>query len=356
MHDASSANDQQGPNRRQILRTGAKIAAATTIGSVAPLLAAGTANATVPSSKHFVLSGNGGNPIWRATLHQPYWAMQSFAYDNVNGRIYFAQHRVGDLADHNGDLWISQTDLSGNVLAAMAIQGFGHGSNMAVEPRGTGASPYLWIEGDDSDDNGTGQKLARFEFVDGLTLKYSAPSITIYDRTPTISSFAKLPRPAIDPYTNRLLVRYATSDSASRVWRIVVFDMADAVAGRLSDSYRLVERAIPNNDELGLSSSDLFQGITLCGQYAYLLFGGPGGNSYLVTLDLNDTGGSYYDKFQTTAGQSLPGREPQGTAIWMASGAPRLAFGFSSKTLGNPDYPDDDTFDASIFYKSDFVA
>jgi hypothetical protein len=350
--DMTSEDGQpRGLSRRELLRTGARIATVAAVGSAIPLAAAGSAEATVASSKHFVLSGSGGNPVWRATLHQPYWAMQSFAYDNVNDHIYFAQHRVGDSTGHNGDLWISKTDLSGNVLGAMAIQGFGHGSSMGVEPTGSGTEPYLWIEGSDSDDNGAGEKLSRFQFTDGLTLVYSSPSITIYDRTPTISSFVKLPRPAIDPYSNRLLIRYATSDTATRVWRIVVFDMADAVAGRLSDGYRLVERAIPNNSELGLTDSDLFQGITLCGQYAYLLYGGPGGPSYIVTLDLNSTGGSYYDIFETTAGASLPGREPQGTAIWTVSGAPRLAFGFSSKTTGSPD-----TFDASVFYKSDFVS
>ncbi|MFJ3800283.1 hypothetical protein ACIPSJ_28880 [Streptomyces sp. NPDC090088] len=352
MDERRSVEQQGNPSRRQLLRTGAGLAGAVTLGTAAPLVAAGAAQATVATSKHFVLSGDGGNPVWRATLHQPYWAMQSFAYDNVNGRIYFAQHRIGDSAGHNGDLWISQTDLSGNVLGTMAVQGFGHGSSMGVEPTGSGSTPYLWIEGSDSDDNGAGEKLSRFRFVDGLTLVYSSPVIEIYDRTPTISSFVKLPRPAIDPYTDRLLIRYATSGSASRVWRLAVFDLADAVAGRLSDGYRLVERAIPNNDELGLTAADQFQGITLCGQYAYLSYGGPGGPSYLVTLDLNDTGGSYYDKFQTTAGASLPGREPQGTAIWMVSGAPRLAFGFSSKTTST----DPDTLDASIFYKSDFVS
>ncbi|NNN36744.1 hypothetical protein HLK59_41625 [Streptomyces sp. S3(2020)] len=316
------------------------------------MLAAGTAHADVAPSQYFVLSGNGGNPIWRATLHQPYWAMQSFAYDNLNGRIYFAQHRIGSSAGHNGDMWITKTDLSGNILGAMAVQAFGHGSSMGVEPTGSGQEPYLWMEGGDSNDNGAGETLARFRFADGVTLQYYNPTMTIYNRTPTISSFVKLPRPAIDPTMNRLLIRYATSDSAARVWRLAVFDMADAVAGRLSDGYRLVERAIPNNDELGLTDDDLFQGITLCGQYAYLSYGGPSGPSYLVTLDLNDTGGSYFAKFQTTAGASLPGREPQGMAIWVVDGAPNLAFGFSSKTTST----DPDTLDASVFYKGDMAA
>ncbi|MBC9716288.1 hypothetical protein H9Y04_27500 [Streptomyces sp. TRM66268-LWL] len=310
----------------------------------------GTANAALPASKHFNLPGAGGNPVWRATLQEQNWAMQSFAYDNVNQNIYFVQHRIGTLAGHNGDLWITRTDLSGKKLGSMTVHGFGHGSSVGVEPVGAGSAPYLWLEGYDSNDNGAGERLSRFRFVNGQVLEKTDPSIQ--DRTPTISSFAKLPRPAIDPYTNRLLIRYATQEPADRVWRIVVFDMADAKAGRLSDGYRLAERAIPTNAELGLSDSDLFQGITLCGQYAYLYFGGPSRPSYLVRLDMNKTGSSYDEKFLTQAGESLPGREAQGIAIWMSGGAPRLAFGYSSKTQASPE----NILDASVFYKSEFVS
>ncbi|MEU1470601.1 hypothetical protein ABZ434_20490 [Streptomyces sp. NPDC005761] len=340
----------RGWSRRQLLRAGGGFAALAA-GVGAPLIAASPAAAGDPLvSPHFVLAGNGGNPVLRATLHQPYWAMQSFAYDHVNAQMYFAQHRVGTSAGHNGDLWISRTDLAGNVLGASTIQGFGHGSSMGVEPAGAGALPYLWIEGGDSDDNGAGETLARFRYADGMVLKYTDPVTPIWNRTPTFDSFAKLPRPAIDPYANRLLIRYATQEPADRVWRIAVFSMADAVAGRLGQGNRIAERAIPNNDELGLTDADLFQGIALCGRFAYLLYGGPNRTSYLVTLDLNATGGTYYDKFATGAGASLNGREAQGMAIWMASGAPRLAFGYSSRQSTDTDH-----FEASVFYKSDFV-
>lgn len=351
---SSESEQRQQPSRRGILRTGAGIAAVAATGSAFSLGAAGSAAASVPSSKHFLLSGAGGNPVWRAPLHQPTWAMQSFAFDSVNSHIYFAQHRIGDSTGHNGDLWISKTDLSGNVLDIMALHGFGHGSSMGVESTGSGSEPYLWIEGSDSDDNGAGEKLSRFRFVAGLTLDYSDhPAVTIYDRTPTISSFVKLPRPAIDTYSNRLLIRYATDATAKRLWRLAVFDMDDAVAGRLSDGYRLVERAIPNNGEIpGLEDTDYFQGIVSCGEYAYLTYGRANNTSYLVTLDLNDSGASVYDVFETSAGASLPGREPQGIATWMVSGQPRLAFGFSSKTAASPD----DLLDASVFYKSDFIS
>ncbi|MFD6911532.1 hypothetical protein OG280_01015 [Streptomyces virginiae] len=64
-------------------------------------------------------------------------------------------------------------------------------------------------------------------------------------------------------------------------------------------------------------------------RYAYLLEGQRENPSYLTTVDLNDVGNStVVDRFTTTAGQSLPGREPEGMAIWRSPGAPRLAFGF----------------------------
>lgn len=117
-------------------------------------------------------------------------------------------------------------------------------------------------------------------FEDGATVDYFDTSDLIHDRTPTISSFEKLPRPAIDPFADRLLVRYATAKPTEHLWRIVVFDLDDASSGRLT------ERALPNNDELGLGDDDLLQGITACGQYAYLLYGGPRRDSWRVTLDL----------------------------------------------------------------------
>jgi hypothetical protein len=329
-------------DRRRLLTTAA------VLGGAVPLALPGTANAAVAPSPKFVLSGAGDDPVVRRTLQQSTWAMQSFAHDHLNGHLYFVQSKPGTDPGHNGDLWITKTNETGDRLGYMELLGFGHGSSMGIEPTTTGAAPYVWIEGGDSNDNGAGERLARFRFTHKLTLDYFNPSIPIDDLTPgsDLTSFAKLPRPAIDPYANRLILRYATHEPATRVWRLAVFDLADARAGRLADANRLVERAIPNNSELGLTDADLFQGITACGQYAYLYYGGPDRPSWLVTIDLNAVGGSYVEKFQTNAGASLPGREAQGIAIWLASGAPRLAFGYSSGGGGQ--------FMASVFYKSEF--
>ncbi|WP_223291125.1 hypothetical protein [Streptomyces avicenniae] len=332
------------PSRRGLLTGGAKLAVGAAVLGGGTLLAASPAYATVGDTPMFRLAGDGGNPIWRRTLHQPYWAMQSFAYDSVNGHIYFAQHKVGS---KTGDLWLSRTDLSGNVLSRMALHGFGHGSSMGVESTGVGVTPYIWIESHSVNDAGT--RIARFRWSDGGTLETA--SLSIANRTPQVSTFAHSPRPAIDPHYGRVLYRYH-SGSGARPWRIALFTLADAAAGRLTDGYRLIERAIPTNQELGLADTDLFQGITSCGRYAYLLFGGANRPSYLVTLDMNDGAANYVERYRTNAGESLPGREAQGIAIWRAGGAPRLAYGYSSKVTST----DPDSFETSVFYKEEFNA
>jgi hypothetical protein len=317
------------------------------------LFSAETANAVVPTSQHFVFGGDGDNPVWRKTLHQPYWAMQSFAYDHVYGHIYFVQTKVGST---NGDLWMTRTDLSGNVLGAMAIHKFDHGSSMGIEPDEYG-SPYVWLAGDWESPNADGSdpnshRIARFKYSDGGDLDYfDHPGQYLREFSIGLSNFVDCPRPAIDPYTNRLLLRYMGTTTP---WRIALFDLSAVLSSGISDDTPiLAKRALPANDKLNVPASADFQGITSYGQYVYLSYGAPPSaatpdpGSYLVRLDMNKSGNSYEETFATTAGASLPGREPQGMAIWRSSSGPRLAFGFSSKISGSPA-----EFEASVFYKS----
>ncbi|MBC6465835.1 hypothetical protein HKK74_10045 [Actinomadura alba] len=313
-------------SRRNVLR-----AITATAATAVPLLGAGTARAAVPASAQFVLDGPGGNPVWKRSLHAN-WVMQSFAYDNTNGHIYFAQTSPGST---NGDLWITKTDLAGTELGAMALHGFGHGVSIAVEPYN--GAVHLWTEWK-SGSSGFGTRIGRFVFAAGSTLE--AGDASIQDRTPSLDTTLINPQPAIDPVSGRLLVRYKV---AADMPRIVVFNLSDARAGRLTSGYRLAERALPSRGSWGTANP--FQGFTAYGQYAYLLEGPVGTTSYLTTIDLNDVGQStVVDRFATTAGASLPGREPEGMAIWATSSGPRLAFGFHSNTGG--------TRQASVFYKS----
>ncbi|AQU67478.1 hypothetical protein BBN63_15725 [Streptomyces niveus] len=318
------------------------------------MFAADPAQADVDPSQHFVLDGAGGDPVVRKTLHQPYWAMQSFAFDHVHGHIYFVQTKPGST---NGDLWVSRTDLSGNVLGSMALHSFDHGSSMGIQPDASG-SPYVWLAGDwrkpDPDTAPNSHTICRIKYKDGGLIDYhTSPGVSEFNIG--LSDFVDCPRPSIDPYTNRLLVRYMGTTSP---WRLALFNLSDVLAGGIhGDTPVLAKRALPTNAQLGLAESDHFQGLTSYGQYVYLSYGGPPAKpsdpakpSYLVRLDMNQTGGQYNEKFPTGAGNSLPGREPQGMAIWRSSAGPRLAFGFSSKIAVSPD-----EFQATVFYKSDLA-
>ncbi|MEO3863781.1 hypothetical protein [Acrocarpospora sp. B8E8] len=251
---------------------------------------------------------------------------------------------------------MTRTDLSGKVLGAMALHGFDHGSSMAIQPS-TSGSPYVWLAGDwRSLSPGTAPNshtICRFEYSDGGLLDYN--DLGVWEFRIGLSDFLDCPRPSIDPYTNRLLLRYMGTTSP---WRLALFDLPAVIYRGISDTTPiLAKRALPTNAQLGLSDSDHFQGVTSYGQYAYLSYGGapadpsdPAKPSYLVRLDMNKTGGSVEEVFRTRAGESLSGREPQGMAIWRSSSGPRLAFGFSSKISGSPDQ-----FRATVFYKSDLT-
>jgi hypothetical protein len=261
--------------------------------------------------------------------------MQSFAFDNVNDHIYFVQTKPGTTT---GDLWVTKTDLSGTQLGSMALHGFGHGVQIAVEP--AGATAYLWSEWRASA-SGFGTRIGRFEFIDGATLEQR--DTRIQDRTPTLTNLVTNPQPAIDPAYDRLLVRFKDANGKAR---IVAFRMSDARAGLLGHDHRLAEWALPDRGSWGVEQP--FQGFTGYGEFVYLLEGKGGATtSYLTSVDLN-SGHIMQDRFPTTAGESLPNREPEGMAIReSASTGPLLAFGFSSGAAPN--------FRATVYYKSDFA-
>ncbi|MGW0806637.1 phage baseplate protein [Nonomuraea sp. NPDC002799] len=320
-----------GLSRRGLLLAGGGLAAAA-------LMNAGPVYAEVPDSRLFDLGGAGGNPVLRKSLHAN-WVMQSFAYDNVHQHIYFVQVNSTNTNPANvGDLWITKTDTAGKELGSMTLHGFGHGVSIAVEPYD--GAVYLWTEWRTSE-SGFGTKIGRFPFVNGSVLEQD--STAIQDRTPAIGGDIINPQPVIDPSTDRLLVRYKTGADLPR---LVVFKLSDARAGRMATEHRVAARALPSRGAWGTDNP--FQGYTAYGRYAYLFEGKVNGPSYITVIDINDVGQSIVtDRAQTNAGASLPGREPQGMAIWMHSSGPRLAFGFHSNTAG--------VRQSTVFYKSQFV-
>ncbi|MEV4107705.1 teichoic acid biosynthesis protein C [Nonomuraea sp. NPDC049695] len=311
--------------RRDLLKVGAGVAAT---------VVAGTEAAAAASSRRFDLAAPADPLIWKKALYDE-TVLQSFAFDNVHGHIYVAQLKNGSGSAAAGDLCVTKLSLTGSVLGHMYLLGFGHGVQIGVEP--SGGSAYLWTETDavsDGAGNAWGRRLARFKFVNGQTLRPSSSALTKY----TLISGATSTTCAIDPSTNRLIMRCRVGGQA----RFVAYSLAAVKAGSAKKLYDVAQP----------SGLGVFQGYTAYGDYLYLLDGtaygasNPApGNTYLTCVDLRT--GAKVQRSLSQAGKSLDYREPEGLAIQIASGRPRLCLGLASGTAG--------ARKASIFYKDALV-
>jgi hypothetical protein len=316
--------------RRRALQGGGGAAAVLAFQAV-PGIGTENAYAALRRSRRFHLTA-GSQAVLKEKALMGGRVLQSFAFDNVNRHIYAIQLRSGSPRE-SGDLCITKLDLSGRRLGHMYLRGFGHGEQIGLEPAGTGAAPYLWTEYRAR--NGWGTRLARFRFANGATI--TSGSARISDRTPPLTGLSD-PRPALDPWNNRLVVRFRRGGRL----RAVVYDLDDAVRGRLSSRYRLTEVGLPNPS----ASTQPAQGFALFGQYMYLFHGtaygvgdsrAPTGNAHLTCVDLNT--GRVVERRLTKAFAGLSYREPEGMAIQLVSpGSPaaqaRLCFGFASGAAG----------------------
>jgi len=327
--------------RRRLLQAGGLATGATLLGG----LAESPASASVSTSIKFDL-GNPSTALIRDKAITDGTVMQSFAFDNTNKRIYFAQLTEGG---GNGDITITKTDLAGNPIGPghVYLNGFGHGTQIAVQPSGGGA--YVWVEAAAAT-SGYGTKLARFYFNNystGQTLSSSTSGVEIFDPWPDATSKSI----AIDPYWKRVSIRYKLNDT---VWYTL---------------YNLSEFAVHDYSnplcDIAVADYQTFQGHTTYGSYLYILTGtsydDPYGDPYdgklsdgsYVSGDTNirainwNTGGGGGSPSLTKAGYTLYYREPEGMAIQLPDPSypsqARLCFGFASGTSGNRK--------ASIYYK-----
>jgi hypothetical protein len=277
----------------------------------APSGAAGAAGATVtlPTSKYFDLDTPSTRLFWKKPLQDPHHIMQSFAFDQANGRMYFAQLKDGGSGD---DLCITQTDLTGKVTGHMYHNNAGHGVSIGVES--VGKDSYLWVETDSSknDDSGRGTALLRFKFVNGKTpsgKKYFTGSSTITAAT--------------DPLNDRIVIR--RSESGKMTYRL--YSLAAAAKGDFS-------KPLAKFTQPSLSSKSVtFQGYTIFGQYLYTMDGtghddADDINSYVTRIDMKT--GKVDDRALTKAGNSLIFREPEGLAVYKSGSETRLCMGFGS--------------------------
>ncbi|MEU0480559.1 teichoic acid biosynthesis protein C [Streptosporangium sp. NPDC006013] len=315
--------------RRGLFTTATGAAAATALGGFAGVRSA-TAEA---AGDRFDLTAPATGLIWKKALYDE-TVLQSFAFDNANGHIYVAQLKNGAGSAAAGNLCVTKLSLGGTVLGHMYLMGFGHGVQIGVEPSGTTA--YLWTETNGVNDgaNAWGNRLARFKFVNGQTLTASSSALTKYAPIAGATSTTC----AIDPSTNRLIMRYRAGGTA----RFAVYSLAALKSGT----------ATPLFDIAQPSGLGVFQGYTVYGRYLYLLDGtaysgsNPApGNTYITCVDLR-TGGKV-QRSLSQAGKSLDFREPEGMAIQIAGGEPRLCLGLASGVAG--------ARKASIFYKTALV-
>lgn len=293
-----------------------------------------TASAAVPTSKRFDLT-KPSYDLFRSKAIRDKTVQQSFAFDNVNHRLFVAQLRSGKPAA-NGDLVITQLDFSGNVKGYMNLNGFGHGVSFGAQP--AGSATYLWTEVE-ADSGGYGKKLARFKFTSGTTLSKTSSALKKFTPIPSASQHTC----SIDPANSRLIVRYHKSDGK----HIAVFDLAAATKGDFS-------KPLANFKQPALKSlSPTFQGYAAYGQYLYVLTGtsydASGGkvNSQVASIDLN-TGKVVQGPVLTKAGSTLSFREPEGLAIYKTdAGQVRLFLGFASGGAG--------ARRSNIFYKTALI-
>jgi hypothetical protein len=313
-------------SRRRLLAAGGGLAAATMVGTWgrSPVAAA------VPPSARFDLS-KPSHDLFRGVALVQQTVLQSFAFDNVNRRLFAAQLMNGSSAEANGDLCINELDFAGKHRGSMFLTGFGHGVSIGVEPGG--AASYLWTEVDSVNSRGT--QLARFRFTNGATLDHTSTTLQKHLPIAGIDTVTC----ATDPINDRLVMRYRTGGS----FRYAVYTIADIRDGRYDR--KLADIAQPS--ELGT-----FQGYTVYGQYLYMLDGDPysdanppPGNAHVSSVSLD--GGSFI-RVPTNAGGSLTHREPEGMAVYRTvAGETRLFLGFASGAPG--------ARRANLFYKNVLV-
>lgn len=330
-------------NRRTLLRAAGVGAAGTAFGAAAGVRPAA---ASVPVSGRFDLSDPSDKLIRGNRLHNN-TVMQSFAFDNVNKRIYTVQVVQGGVQlpgesapvpgatrAANGDLCVSQLDLAGNKITFMYLKGFGHGVQIGVEP--VGSTAYLWTETDAVDQWGTA--ITRFKFTAGAVFTTSTSGLEKH--RPVSGSTNNTC--AIDPTTNRIILRHKVSSG----FRYNVYNLADVRARSYTPLASVAQPAT-------VGSARPFQGYTALGSYLYMLEGSAygtydsvegTGNTYITVVDLNT--GAQVDRGLTKAGYTIPFREPEGMAIQLPTGSAssaRLCCGFAGGESG--------ARNASIYYK-----
>ena len=203
-------------------------------------------------------------------------AMQSFVIDTEKDHIYVLQivqagtplpgDEEGDEAYDRrvvrGDLTLTKMTLAGERLGYMILKFFGHGVSMALERDGDDL--WFWTEIDsvpkESDGQGRGSKLTRFQFEDGALLDAEHDD-TLWRRDLIPDSTQNTCN--IDPVHRTLTMRYWTGDE----FRLALYDL-DEVKQEKSSYQPLYDIGTPE-----VMATNVFQGYATLGDHLYLLDG-----------------------------------------------------------------------------------
>jgi hypothetical protein len=270
--------------------------------------------------------------LWKKdTLHEKTVA-QSFAFDEVNKRLYVLQIAPGGRGQ--GNLCLTKLDYEGNRLGHMYLPGFGHGVSMGVQNASNG-TVWIWTEADAPKGNGYGRGVTRFRFFNGQTRTLGQVKV----RHPIAGSVNN--QPSVCMAGSRIAIRHRVAGKPRyRVWDLDTFIAGD-YADHLADFAQTGAHPDPDIP---------FQGYALHGDHLYQLAGtaydeaanppARHGNAYLSCLDIRT--GKLLQRERTEAGYSLDHREPEGLAIRRTGGL-RLYMGLASGVEGARRF--------SVFYK-----
>ena len=322
---ASNARRQAPPPSGRPASTTTRPTAPTTVPTAAT-------PAGIRPSARFDLATRPRAALREIQLHESDSTLQGIGYDTANHRLFAVQGRDGR---PGADLCINRVGRHGKVLGHVHVNDAGHGQSFGVES--VGSKSYLWLESDATENTsaGRGTALARFRFAPGRRPKVEK----FLTGSPEVGC-------AIDPVAKRLLVR--RFDGQATTYRL--YRLADATQGDFGRPLAAIPE--PSNTRLQPDGgTPVLQAFTVLGSYVYTWVGTGGHagtasdpfNTFLSAIDLRT--GRIVQQRRIRIGRSLAYREPEGLAVDVVNGTPRLCFGFASR----PD-PDGPSRLASIYY------
>lgn len=269
--------------------------------------------------------------------------MQSFAFNKAGTYMYVAQLRqqssTVSYSTHSlrGDMTLSRIRMSDGVrVGAMRLKGFGHGMSIGVETSGT--SDYVWTEASSSPSpqkldafEGRGTRIGVFRWKDGATIDGTAARL--YD--PPADAHTAQPEctPSIDQRGGRISINYRNVDDrlAVATYELAAYKLME---GRLAPINTIVLRPLGRDPERSLDASEnpaaVIQGFVSRGDYLYTYWGNqtlPNTRIVSYQWSTNTTvqvaGSGIYSTYDH--------REPEGIAVRIENGVPKLCLGFGSR-------------------------